>query len=123
MSVCLSVCLSVNPNRIRLGDNVCLSVFDQHFLSGNNSNTRNKLTHEIINNTIEYGHELEVFDTLRVVMRNRYLIPDMTGYRDAYIHKKNPSHKKRLLDIEEREIATLRSVARTGEVNTLYSRF
>ena len=123
MSVCLSVCLSVNPNRIRLGDNVCLSVFDQHFLSGNNSNTRNKLTHEIINNTIEYGHELEVFDTLRVVMRNRYLIPDMTGYRDAYINKKKPSHKKRLLDIEEREIATLRSVARTGEVNTLYSRF
>ena len=88
LSVCLSVCLSVNPNRIRLGDNVCLSVFDQHFLSGNNSNTRNKLTHEIINNTIEYGHELEVFDTLRVVMRNRYLIPDMTGYRDKPISTK-----------------------------------
>ena len=57
-------------------------------------------------------------------MRNRYLIPDMTGYRDKPIStKKFFSHKKRLLDIEEREIATLRSVARTGEVNTLYSRF
>jgi hypothetical protein len=56
-------------------------------------------------------------------MRNRYLIPDMTGYRDAYIHKKFFSHKKRLLDIEERGIATLGSAAGTGEVNTLYSRF
>ena len=56
-------------------------------------------------------------------MRNRYLIPDMTGYRDGYIHKKFFSHKKRLLDIEERGIATLGSAAGTGEVNTLYSRF
>ena len=56
-------------------------------------------------------------------MRNRYLIPDMTGYGDKPISTKNPSHKKRLLDIEERGIATLRSAAGTGEVNTLYSRF